>query len=223
MQVVVTVNAPDAGVYTLTGTADSTSSSAADSAPATLTIVITNHAPVADAGVGQIVDEGTAVSFNGTASDPDNDSFSILWNFGDGGAATGSLTPSHAFGDNGVYNVTLTVTDTGSLASTDNVLITVNNVAPNVNAGSDFTGHLNAAIQFNGSFTDPGTLDTHTIVWDFGDGTTASGSLIPNHSYTASGEYTVTLTVTDDDGGVSSDTLKVFVDYQVLLPVIIKP
>ena len=223
MQVVVTVNAPDAGVYTLSGTADSTSSSATDSAPATLTIVITNQAPVVDAGQGQTVNEGTAVAFNGIASDPDNDPFSILWHFGDGGTATGSLTPSHTFGDNGVYNVTLTVTDTGSLASTDNVLITVNNVAPSVNAGSDLTGSLNAAIQFNGSFTDPGTLDTHTIVWDFGDSTMQSGSLTPNHSYTASGEYIVTLTVTDDDGGVDSDTLLVLVEYQVLLPVILKP
>ena len=163
------------------------------------------------------------VLHNGTASDPDNDPFSILWRFGDGGTETGSLTPSHTFGDNGVYNVTLTITDTGSLASTDNVLITVNNVAPSVNAGADRTGGLNEAIQFNGSFTDPGTLDTHTIVWDFGDGTTASGSLTPNHNYTAFGEYIVTLTVTDDDGGVDSDTLLVLVAYQVLLPVILKP
>jgi PKD repeat protein len=222
MQVLVTVNVPDAGVYTVTGSADSQSSSATDSSPATLTVVITNQAPVVDAGVGQEVDEGTAVSFNGTASDPDTDPFDILWRFGDGSSAAGSLTPSHTFGDNGVYNVTLTVTDTGSLASTDNVLITVNNVAPTVNAGADLSGGMAEAIQFNGSFTDPGTLDTHTIEWDFGDGQTATGTLTPEHFYAASGEYTVTLTVTDDDGGISSDTLTVLVEYRVLLPIIIK-
>jgi PKD repeat protein len=143
--------------------------------------------------------------------------------FGDGGTAVGSVTPSHTFADNGVYNVTLTVTDTGSLVSTDNLLITVNNVAPSVNAGADLTGSLNQAIQFNGSFTDPGTLDTHTIVWDFGDGTTQSGTLTPSHSYTTPGTFTVRLTVTDDDGGVSSDTLVVGVEYRVMLPVIMKP
>jgi len=223
VQVVVTVEAPAAGVYALTGTADSTSSAANDSAQASVTFVVTNQAPVVEAGNGQTVNEGTAVVFNGTATDPDGDSFSLLWDFGDGGAAAGTLTPSHTFGDNGVYNVTLTATDTRSLVGMDSVLITVNNVAPTVNAGADITTVPNTATAFSGSFTDPGALDSHTIQWDFGDGQTAAGTLTPSHSYTAPGEYIVTLTVTDDDGGVDSDTLLVLVQYQVLLPVILKP
>jgi chitodextrinase len=77
-------------------------------------------------------------------------------------------------------------------------------------------------LTFTGSFTDPGVKDTHTASWDFGDGTVASGTLIEeniapdstgaataNHVYSNPGTYTVTLTVTDDDGGFGTDTMQV--------------
>jgi hypothetical protein len=71
---------------------------------------------------------------------------------------------------------------------------------------------VGSAVSFNGSFTNPGTLDTHTIVWNFGDGMpTVSGTLTPTHTYASGGNYTVTLTVTDDDGGVGSDNIAVTV------------
>jgi PKD repeat protein len=44
-----------------------------------------------------------------------------------------------------------------------------------------------------------------TYAWDFGDGSTASGAK-PTHAYSATGSYTVTLTVTDASGGSSSST-----------------
>ena len=79
--------------------------------------------------------------------------------------------------------------------------------------GPDQSVNEGAPVFFSGSFTDVGLLDTHTIEWNFGDGSpTVSGTMTPYHIYADNGIYTVTLTVMDDDGGVDSDTLTVVVN-----------
>jgi PKD repeat protein len=99
--------------------------------------------------------------------------------------------------------------------------VTVHNVPPAADAGADQTVTVGMAVSFAGSFTDPGTLDVHTVTWDFGDGTpVVTDGLEPTHTFGDAGVYTVTLTVTDDDGGVSSDQLTVNVitaEQQILL------
>jgi len=63
------------------------------------------------------------------------------------------------------------------------------------------------------SFTDPDKLDTHTAVWDWGDGVTSAGTITESngsgtinnsHTYSTPGVYTVTVTV--DDGYGNTDT-----------------
>jgi hypothetical protein len=58
----------------------------------------------------------------------------------------------------------------------------------------------------SGSFDPDG--DIVSWDWDFGDGTTGDGA-ITTHAYDSPGRYTVTLTVTDDDGATGSTTLVV--------------
>lgn len=85
--------------------------------------------------------------------------------------------------------------------------ITVRNVPPVVNAGTDLTAVAGEPVHFNGSFSDQGWLDTHTIEWNFGDGGEGGTGLTPTHRFQAPGTYNITLKVTDDNGGISTDTL----------------
>jgi outer membrane protein assembly factor BamB len=100
--------------------------------------------PVADAGENQTVYEGDVVQLNGSASyDLDGTIDSYEWDFdanvdsdGDGNSkndidATGP-TPTHIYGDNGIYTVTLTDTDEQGLSDNDTCNITVLNVEPTV-------------------------------------------------------------------------------------------
>jgi PKD repeat protein len=166
--------------------------------------------------------EGTAVNLNGSASSPsaeDNAAgFTYSWTvtkngtaFGTGSAAAFSFTPD----DEGTYVATLQATDDGNMTGTSSVTVIGTDVAPSAKITSvSWTPQLvltvHQSVDFAGTFTDPGTLDTHTTGWDFGDGVTGSG-LSASHSYNAAGTYTVTFTVTDDDNGVGQATTTVTV------------
>src|SRR5262249_1932666 len=96
---------------------------------------------------------------------------------------------------------------------TGSTSVTVNNVAPVVDPiGVDFIpGVRGETLTFTDRFTDVGTLDTHTVTWNFDDGTGDLGpagaaqgtTLTYGHVFADSGTYTVSLTVRDDDGGVT--------------------
>lgn len=192
----------------------------------TTTITVDNVAPVLDSVAITTVDENDAAALTANLVDPGVlDTFVVVVDWGDGitetfnyGAGTTAITETHVYLDDDptgtpsdTYTVTLSIADddtgTGSAVSS----VTVNNVAPVVDAGVDQNVPFATPVNFNGSFTDVGTLDTHEIVWDMGDGTIITGTLTPSHLYLADGTYTVTLTVTDDDTGIGTDTMVVMV------------
>lgn len=185
-----------------------------------------NKPPVADSGGPYIGQEGTAIPFDGTgSSDPEGGILSFTWDFdslvdsdGDGNFindidATGP-TPTHTYYDDGIYVVTLTVTDSQGLQDTDQCNITVLNVAPipewtsRSADGTILTPPYpeGKEILFEATVTDPGIYDTFRYDWDFGDGTVYldAGPKV-THTYGDDRTYTVVLTVTDDDGGVGVD------------------
>jgi parallel beta-helix repeat protein len=69
-------------------------------------------------------------------------------------------------------------------------------------------------ITFNASASFDPDGDIVSYVWNFGDGTTAYEEIVP-HSYSVAHDYTVTLTVTDNEGATASTstTIKVTKDW----------
>ncbi|WP_416212597.1 Calx-beta domain-containing protein [Nostoc sp. ChiQUE01b] len=178
----------------------------------TLAVTVNNLAPTITQLTGTTeVAEGTPANFSASATDPGNDTLTYTWNFGDGSNPVQGKDATHTFLDNGIYTVSLTVSDSDGASTTQTLSTKVNNVAASVNAGTDQTMYQNEPVIFDGQFHDPGILDTHTIEWNFGDGNTVTSVLNPNHIYTLAGEYTVTLTITDNSGAVTNDTMTVTV------------
>jgi len=175
-----------------------------------------NRAPIARMAEPSAALEGTAVTFDGTASsDPDGDALTYAWTFGDGGSATGP-TPQHTYADNGKFAVTLTVTDAKGAIGTTSDSVTVANVAPTVTSLTGPTAPIqlvspSASATVNLAFDDPaGAADTYAVRVDCGNGTIIplSGAASPNAPvcpYTEAGVYTVRATVSDEDGGTSAE------------------
>jgi PKD repeat protein len=188
---------------------------------------ISNAPPTADANGPYFGDEGSAIPLDGTASsDPDGDPLTYSWSVDDSSLCSfddaSSPTPNLTCTDNGNFIVTLVVDD-GQATDSDTASVTVSNVAPSVSIDnvSPTLLAVGESVTANGSFTDPGTNDTHTAVWDWGDGTTPGtvtqgagfGSVDDSHTYSGAGVYTIELTVTDDDGGSDTSLFQYVVVY----------
>ncbi len=164
----------------------------------------------------------------------------LRWDFGDGSAqvvqedVSGDVQVTHEFPDDGTYTVTAMVQDKDGGQSSATVDMVVNNVAPHAVAGvrvgdavviGNYATAEQQDVQFTGSLScDPSTTDTEALTyhWDFGDGDTADGEDV-SHAFTVQEQgqsvFTVTLTVTDPQGGSNSSTILVTVDEEIPVPV----
>jgi len=181
------------------------------------------------------IDENDTVTLSGDIDEPNTgETVQLDVDWGDGTVTsytypggTTSFAETHQYLDDDptgtpsdVYTVSLSLSDSIGLSTTTSISLTVNNVPPTVDAGADVTTDAGVPIAFRATATDVGTLDTQTYEWDFGDGNTATGTAA-THSYATDGFYDVTLTVTDDDNGVGTDTLRVRVGgNSIFLPAI---
>jgi PKD repeat protein len=111
----------------------------------------------------------------------------------------------------------------GQSTDIDEAVVAVSNVAPTVGpiTVDQSLVSIGTSINASASFTDPGTADNHIPVWDWGDGTSPGtvtqgagfGSVTDSHTYNDAGIYTITLTVTDDDGDSGNSVFQFVVVY----------
>ena len=142
--------------------------------------------------------------FTDTSSDSDGTIAGWDWDFGDGNTST-SQNPSHSYTTGGDYTVSLTVTDDGGATDSTTSTVTATEPGGNNPPSASFTS---SCTDLSCDFTDTSSDSDGTIAgwdWDFGDGNTST-SQNPSHSYTTGGDYTVSLTVTDDGGATDSTT-----------------
>ncbi|MBY9006099.1 MAG: right-handed parallel beta-helix repeat-containing protein [Candidatus Lokiarchaeota archaeon] len=165
--------------------------------------------PKINAGPDQVSYEGDSIQFLASISTELIEEYDFVWDFGDSLYGHG-ISIQHQYLDNGEFQVTLTVIGP-NYYGIDILLVSVLNSKPIVNAGSDMGCNEGDEITYSGSFYDIGYFDTHKIIWNFGDGSTAIDTLTPTHSYEDNGNYNVTLTVTDKDGAIGIDELQIMV------------
>ena len=116
----------------------------------------------------------------------------FAWNFDDGSSST-ELNPTHTYQNYGTYNVEFTASN-GTSQQVTVVEVTlvkplsVNEIEYEVNQGI-----LTAQASFTGG------VAPYTYNWQLGDGSTLTTQSI-THNYLYSGDYQVTLTVTDNEG-----------------------
>ncbi len=181
-----------------------------------------NQAPTANITVSDTSGfAGTYINFNGSNSyDNDGEIESWEWDFGDGETGTG-VSIDHLFFDEGIFDVTLTVTDDDNGQGSDTIQITItkpNNPPEKPKFNGVTYGHKNIAYTYYANTTD---LDNDTISYiiDWGDGESVTSEFYPvntsvafNHSWTSPGKYTIEVRAFDNQTYSTLKELTIHID-----------
>lgn len=157
------------------------------------------------------------VSFDGSSSTDSDGTVEIFeWDFGDGNFGI-DANSEHTYVVDGTYTVRLTVTDnagdTHFIEKDIEVTVAPPNVAPTALIEPDVTsGVVPLTVNFSGAGSTDADGSVASYVWDFGDSSPVAAGAEQQREFTAVGNYTVTLTVVDDDGADASTTVEIVVN-----------
>ncbi|WP_299291141.1 PKD domain-containing protein [Nitrosopumilus sp.] len=205
------------------GIPDSTTTSAE------FVVTVNNVTPTLTPGTDGTINEGDLFSTTGSFVDPGEDPWVVSVDFGDGTGTSNvgfesdkTFLLEHVYDNDGVYDVTVTVDD-GADSVFGKFSVTVDNVAPTVDAGNDVTIDEGDLFSSLGSFSDPGS-EIPTITVDYGDGSgpqvvvpNPDGSIDLSHVYSNDGVYTVMVSAND---GLSSSSDTGTVTVENVLPIV---
>ncbi len=167
-----------------------------------------------EAGIIPDITSGCAplnVTFQQDVDEGDAPISAYTWSFGDGnGGVTEYDTISNKYENGDVYSVTLAVIDTNNCSS-DITLENYITVFDNPTVGFDLNQYSTCEPTSQFVITSNSSQGTNplTYSWDFGDGTFSDMEIPDAHEYSNIGSYNILLSVTDDNGCVSSDSTPV--------------
>lgn len=129
---------------------------------------------------------------------------SYFWDFGDGNTST-ATNPVHTYTTDGLFDVSLTVTDFNGCDSTLILpdYINISDPLISLTADSTFADCPPLLVNFTAQ-----ALSSHTFTtwnWDFGDGASSTG-INPSHLYIESGTFDIGLDATTTAGCVANIT-----------------
>ncbi len=178
-----------------------------------------NVAPLADAGGPYPASEGEQIQVSAVASfDAESVNLQYAWDFDEDGEfddAVGSNNALVSFPDDGIYVISVRVTDQGGKTDVDSARVNVRNVAPRIDGvNTDSPIREGGVLTVDVQAADPGadTL-TYDFDWD-GDGQYDEPG-VPDarwqHRYLADGTYAARVRVDDGDGGSAERVFEVIV------------
>ena len=172
------------------------------------------------------VEPGIKQTYTVSSWDRDEDQLRYQMNWDDGSRndwseyvqSNETVTFSKTFGEDATYNLSVRVQDEHGLNSTwsESYMVLVS-YANESDIDMEDDGEIVAEVDNEtgeASFIINRTKDNSknmSMVWDFGDGTVLEGDS-PKHTYSKPGTYTVSVTVTDEEGNVTLKT------YTVTIP-----
>lgn len=202
------------GLYSITLTL--TTANAEETTRKAAWITVGSPAPKVDFEANKTnIYEGDSIIFTDLSIAPNEPVTGVLWNFGDGRTST-DARPSHQYVAPGVFSVSLTVS-TANSAQTEtktNFVVVQRKLAPVARIAVNPASPVALTSARFSDISDAGSAEIQQWFWDFGDGATSRVEN-PTHTFTAGGDYEVSLYVVSAHG---SDTVTTTVTVVTVPP-----
>jgi len=217
----------DNGIYTVTATLNDDDNGLATGQ---ITTTVTNIQPILNGVSATDISENSFTTLSGMIVDPGTmDTFTVTVAWGDGTSSDHSLPAgstmfaiTHKYLDDNPggtpsdkYDISVEITDKDLGKGVASTNLIVSNTSPSITNLTAKNINENSSTTLSGTIVDPGTLDTFTMTVSWGDGSSdthflpaGTSGFTLTHTYlddnptaTSIDNYTITVTIQDDDTG----------------------